>query len=56
MINWLNKNKKFISITAIGEHTGMPNSTLTKAMSGVQKLPKKWIEPLDKFIREFRQS
>jgi fructose-1,6-bisphosphatase len=52
MINWLKKNKKFLSIRAIEQHLEMPNSTLIKAVNGSQKLPKKWENKLNKFIKE----
>ena len=50
MITWLNKNKRFISIRAIEQELKMPDSTLIKAVNGVQDLPKKWVEPLNKFL------
>ena len=50
MINWLRNNKESLSIRGIERQLKMPNSTLIKAVNGSQELPKKWIEPLTKFI------
>jgi len=50
MIDWLNKNKRFIKIRAIEQELNMPDSTLIKAVNGRQNLPKKWQEPLSKFL------
>lgn len=50
IINWLQKNKDFLSIRGIEKHLGMPDSTLIKAVTGAQKLPKKWEQPLSYFI------
>ena len=50
MIEYLRNNKRFLSIRAIEQHLEMPNSTLIKAVNGVQKLPKKWEEPLETFL------
>lgn len=50
MIDWLQKNKDFLSIRGIEKHLGMPDSTLIKAVTGAQKLPKKWEQPLTDFI------
>ena len=50
MIDWLRKNKDFLSIREIEKQLGMPDSTLIKAVTGVQKLPKKWEQPLTDFI------
>ena len=51
MIDYIKKNKKFLSLTAIEKETGMPPTTLIKAVEGTQKLPKKWIEKLETFIK-----
>ena len=50
MIDWLQKNKQFLSIRAIEQHLEMPDSTLIKAVNGLQKLPKKYEERLSKFL------
>jgi hypothetical protein len=34
MIDWLQKNKQFLSIRAIEQHLEMPDSTLIKAVNG----------------------
>ena len=50
MIEWLKENKQFLSIRAIEKHLEMPDSTLIKAVNGVQSLPKKYEERLSEFI------
>lgn len=50
MIDRLQKNKRLLSIRAIEKEIGMPDSTLIKAVNEVQKLPKKWEQPLNDFI------
>lgn len=54
MIDWIKKNKSFLSIRAIEKHLGMPDSTLSKAVNGSQKLSKKWENPLKDFINELQ--
>lgn len=49
MIEWLQKNKQFLSIRAIEKHLKMPDSTLIKAVNGSQNLPKKYEERLSEF-------
>lgn len=55
MINWLIKNKESLSIRGIERQLKMPDSTLIKAVNGSQDLPKKWIEPLTKFLNNLRK-
>lgn len=50
MTEWLKRNKEYLSIRAIEKKVGCPTDTLQKAVNGSQNLPKKWIEPLTKFI------
>jgi hypothetical protein len=50
-INNLKINKNYLSIRGIEKKLKMPDSTLIKAVNGVQKLPEKWKQPLDDFIR-----
>ena len=56
MIENLKKNKNYLSIRAIEKYLGMPDSTLIKAVNGVQKLPDKWKQPLDDFIRALAKN
>ena len=49
MIDWLQKNKQFLSIRAIEQHLEMPDSILIKAVNGQQNLPKK-DERLSEFL------
>ncbi len=55
MIDWLKKNKSSLSIRAIEQQLGMPDSTLIKAVNGSQNLPKKWEQPLMDFITELQK-
>lgn len=54
-INWLRKNKESLSIRGIERLLMMPDSTLTKAVNGSQELPRKWIDPLSKFIKALQK-
>ncbi len=55
-IDYLIKNKQFLSIRAIEQHLEMPDSTLIKAVNGSQKLPKKWVNLLNNFITALRND
>jgi len=46
IVNWLKANKDRLSFRAIEKELGIPDTTLNKAVSGRQELPKKWAEPL----------
>jgi len=54
MIDWLRENKDSLSIRGIERQLKMPDSTLIKAVNGSQELPKKWIEPLSKFLNNLK--
>lgn len=54
-IDWLRKNKESLSIRGIERQLKMPDSTLIKAVNGSQELPKKWLEPLSKFIKALQK-
>jgi len=56
MIEGLRKNKNYLSIRGIEKKLGMPDSTLIKAVNGVQRLPEKWKQPLDDFIRALAKN
>jgi hypothetical protein len=56
VIENLRKNKNYLSIRGIEKKLGMPDSTLIKAVNGVQKLPEKWKQPLDDFIRALAKN
>ena len=43
---WLRINKDRLSFRAIEKELGIPDTTLSKAVSGQQELPKKWIPVL----------
>lgn len=53
-LDWLIKNQKFVSISAIGEELGMKD-TLLKAVNGSRKLPKHHEEKLAKFIKALQK-
>lgn len=55
MIEWLRKNKDSLSIRGIEKQLNMPDSTLIKAVKGTQQLPKKWVEPLNEFVKEMQK-
>jgi hypothetical protein len=55
-MNQLKKNKNYLSIRGIEKELGMPDSTLIKAVNGVQKLPEKWKKPLADFIRALAKN
>lgn len=55
MLDWLKKNREYLSIRAIEKKVGCPTDTLQKAVNGSQNLPKKWLEPLSKFIKALQK-
>jgi len=56
MIEGLRKNKNYLSIRGIEKELGMPATTLIKAVNEVQRLPEKWKQPLDDFIRALAKN
>ncbi len=58
-IKWLKDNKESLSIRGINrqlnESFGFPLETLVKAVSGKRKLPKKWLTPLEAFIKTLKK-
>jgi hypothetical protein len=52
MIEWLQRHKSVLSIRAIEQQLNMPDSTLIKAVNESRTLPKKWEQPLEKFLTE----
>lgn len=56
MINWIKKNRKFLSIKAIEEELKMPSTTLSKALNDKQTLPKKWERDLNKFVNKLKED
>lgn len=52
-LEWLKEHKRFIKIRAIEQELNMPDSTLIKAVNGVQSLPKKWFALLNDFLYGF---
>jgi hypothetical protein len=53
MLSWIKKNKQFLSIRAIEESIKMPHDTLQKAVLNKQILPKKWMKPLEDWVKNF---
>ena len=49
-IIWLKSHQKYMSIRAIEKDLCMPRTTLSKAVSDVQTLPKKWNKPLESWL------
>ena len=56
MIDWLRKYKHILSIRAIEQELKMPETILTKAVTGKQELSKKWEKPLSDFIKRLCRS
>ncbi len=54
MIDWLRKNKKYLSIRAIEKEIGCPTDTLQKFVNG-RNLPEKWVKPLTKLIKALQK-
>ena len=50
MLDFLKHYNKIFSTKAIEEELKMPPTTLNKALTGQQNLPKKLIEPLNKYL------
>ena len=53
---WVKENKDYLSIARIEKDIGMPETTLLKAVNGIQHFPKKWEADLDSFIRKLRKK
>lgn len=49
-IEWLRKHRKFINISALEVHLGMPRITLIRVMLGTRPFPEKYGEALEKWI------
>jgi hypothetical protein len=56
MLDWLKKNRAFLSIRAIEKYLDIPATTLSKAVSGVQELPPKHNDALFDFIEHFKSN
>jgi hypothetical protein len=54
MFNFLKHYNKVFSIKAIEEELKMPPTTLNKALTGQQNLPKKWVKPLNDYLTELK--
>lgn len=46
IVDWLRSNNNRLSFRAIEKELCIPDTTLNKAVSGRQELPKKWVKPL----------
>jgi hypothetical protein len=53
MLSWIKKNKQYLSIRAIEEAIKMSHDTLQKAVLNKQTLPKKWVKPLEDWVKNF---
>lgn len=51
-LEWLKKNRTFLSINKIEKAIGMPITTLDKALKG-RGLPTNWHEPFKQWVSEF---
>jgi hypothetical protein len=54
MLAFLKNYNKIFSIKAIEEELKIPPTTLNKALTGQQKLPKKWVKPLNNYLTELQ--
>jgi len=50
MLDFLKHYNKIFSTKAIEEELKMPPTTLNKALTGQQNLPKKWVSPLKEYL------
>ena len=46
MIDWLKSIQALPNFDTIEKDLGIPQGTLSKAVKGKRKLPKKWVQPL----------
>lgn len=53
MIDYLIQNKDIFNISGIERRLNMPVDTIRKAISGDQKLPYRWNEPLRLFLNRY---
>ena len=53
-LDWLIKNQKFVSLSAIGEAIGAKDQLL-KAVNGSRKLPKKHNKKLSKILKALQK-
>lgn len=53
-LDWLIKNQKYLSISAIGEELGIKD-TLLKVVKGVRKLPEHHEKPLAKIVKALQK-
>jgi hypothetical protein len=54
MLDFLKHYNKIFSTKAIEEELEMPPTTLNKALTGQQNLPKKWVKPLNDYITNLK--
>lgn len=54
MIEHIRKNKKFLRIFRIAEASGVPTSTLQKAVEGIRKLSNSQELKVEKVLKEMR--
>lgn len=52
-LNWLIKNKNYVSINKIEEEIGCPFTTVAQFVAGNRPLSKKWEDPLTGWIKNF---
>lgn len=53
-LDWLIKNQKFVSVSAIGDELGIKDQ-LIKAVNGSRRLPEKHEKALSKFIKALQK-
>lgn len=55
-VKWLKRNKEYLSLYAIERKIGIPRNTLDQVLRGKRNLPDKWEQPLEKFLKDLRDS
>lgn len=54
-MDWIKKNKQFLSIRAIESHLEMPGGLLSKHLNGMQQLSAQWQIKVNQFVSQIKQ-
>jgi hypothetical protein len=55
-LDWLKKNKEYLSIDKIEKEVGCPFTTIQQFVSGNRNLPDKWHGPVIEWVRKFKRK